>query len=90
MRKFFALILLVVSFDASALSCIVPSVAERYEASKHVALIEVTEARLEQPEGYSTPVPGEDPPIAVSTERQTWAAPPHIVANILVIESYKG
>ena len=92
MRTLIALLIMLCSSNAAALSCFVPPLEERYRDHSHVALVEVTGARVEESDGFSTRDPFETVDsivITVDRERQEpkWR---RIVATVRVRESFKG
>ena len=91
MRRLIALLLFAVSTNACAMTCIVPPVEDRFRDHKHVMLVEVVEARIEQSTSYSPDIPGVEPEVVVTGSLQPnepiWS---RIVATVRVIETYKG
>jgi hypothetical protein len=92
LRYAIALFISVCSSDATALSCIVPPLEERYRDSRHVALVEVTEARIEASKGFSRGAPPEAAGsirIDVEAKRRDrqWR---RVVTTVRVLEAYKS
>jgi hypothetical protein len=91
MRNFIALLFLLCSSNATALSCFVPPLEERYRQHRHVVLVEVTGGRLEESDGSSRRSPFDSDSIENVPERTRRVRElPRIVATIRVLESYKG
>jgi hypothetical protein len=90
MRNLVALLLMLVSGKAVAMACFVPEVGERYRSSSHVILVEVMEARIDQPDAYPSYAPGAPVEIEITDKRIVLDHPRRILVRTRVIESYKG
>lgn len=92
MRNLVALVIVLFSSKADALTCLIPPIEDRYRESSHVALVEVVGARIEQSKNHSTEVPRTasdslDVEIAAERLEPRWR---RVVATVKVLESYKG
>ena len=90
MRKLIVLLLLLLSGKAVAMSCIDPPIEERFRENKQVVLVQVVGARLVPPESYASAVPGLPDEIVVTDKRIEQKVQPQIVAEVHLLESYKG
>ena len=89
MRSPIALLLLLFADHAAAMSCLPLSLEERFQSSTHVALAEVTDARIEESRDFSRALPGTSVEVEVESSRREpqWRK---IVAKVRILESYKG
>jgi hypothetical protein len=90
MRYLLALVLVLAFSNAPALTCLVPPIEDRYAQSKYVLLVKIIDARVEEcVAGVCSPPRAPREEIEITSERRTveWAG---AVANVHVVESFKG